>query len=288
MSKFEFIGMPEHPVTSIGLGVFDGLHIAHQHLAEQCDALLTFHPHPDLVLRKDTDLKHLTTLSELQELFRSVVALSFNKDVAQLSPTDFLDLIKSTFHPKKIVVGYDYRFGYKRQGDFDVLSKWAKENDIEAVEIQMVSRGEEAVKSGQIRRLIRAGEFETSLELLGHDYAITGTVVPGEGRGKTLGIPTANLKVDAIKLLPEPGVYSAWTRLNGSQYPCIVYIGDKPTFDTDQDKGVEVHIPNFEGDLYARELRVYLNGFIRGQQKFDSAEALVAQINTDILEIKRV
>lgn len=288
MSDHHFIGIPPHPVKSLGLGVFDGLHIAHQHLAEHCDALLTFHPHPDLVLRKDTDLKHLTTLDELQELFTSVIALSFNHDVAQLSPIAFLDLIKTTFNPEQIVVGYDYRFGHKRMGDFAVLSEWARENDVAVKEIAMFSRDNSPVKSGQIRRLIRSGNFDKALELLGHDYAITGTVVRGEGRGKTLGIPTANLKVDVIKLLPEPGVYSAWTRLNGIQFPCIVYIGDKPTFDTEQEKGVEVHIPNFEGDLYSTHCRVYLNGFIRGQEKFTSADALIHQIKHDILEIKRV
>ena len=207
MSDLNFIGIPTHPVKSIGLGVFDGLHIAHQHLAQHCDTLLTFHPHPDLVLIKDTDLKHLTTLDELQELFTSVVALSFNRDVAQLSPTEFLDLIKETFNPEQIVVGYDYRFGHKRLGDFSVLTEWGDKNGIAVKEIAMFSRDEEPVKSGQIRRLMRARDFDRSLELLGHDYAITGTVVPGEGRGKKLGIPTANLKVDAIKLLPEPVVH---------------------------------------------------------------------------------
>lgn len=288
MSDVTFIGIPPHPIKSIGLGVFDGLHIAHQHLAQHCDALLTFHPHPDIILRKDTDLKHLTTLDELQELFSSVVALSFNYDVAQLSPTDFLDVIKSTFNPERIVVGYDYRFGHKRLGDFSVLSTWASENGIQVKEIPMYTRDDTAVKSGQIRCLIREGNFEKALELLGHDYAITGTVIPGEGRGKTLGIPTANLKVDAIKLLPEPGVYSAWTRIKGVEYPCIAYIGNKPTFDTAQETGVEVHIPHFEGDLYETDLRIYLNGFIRGQKKFDSSESLVTQIKRDIQEIKRV
>lgn len=288
MSEINFIGMPSQPITSLGLGVFDGLHIAHQHLAEHCDGLLTFHPHPDLVLRKDTDLKHLTTLDELQELFPNVVALAFNRDVAQLSPIAFLDLIKETFNPKQIVVGYDYRFGHKREGDFSVLSNWAAQHGITVKEISMFSRDNEAVKSGQIRRLLRTGEFHKSLELLGHDYAISGTVIPGEGRGKNLGFPTANIRVDAIKLLPEPGVYSAWTRIDGVQYLCIVYIGNKPTFDTEQEKGVEIHIPNFDGDLYSQPVRVYLNGFIRGQEKFESAEALISQIQQDITEIKRV
>jgi riboflavin kinase / FMN adenylyltransferase len=271
------------PVESLGLGVFDGLHRGHRALTDQCDAILTFHPHPNSILKKDSDLKYLSTVDELQTLFPHLITLRFTRELSQLSARTFLDtILLEQIKPKRIVVGYDYRFGYKREGDFTFLKAWSDAHNIEAVCVSPFEDGGAPVKSGRIRHLILTGQFDEALTLLGHPYLLSGEVIKGDGRGRALGFPTANLQVSSIKLIPSKGVYAGHIEIDGQRHLCIIYIGNKPTF-SGEDKGVEVHIPGFKGDLYGRHLMVSLTRFIRGEQTFVSSDALVAQIEADLV-----
>lgn len=271
---------------SLGLGVFDGLHKGHAEIAKHCDCLMTFYPHPDLVLDRIKTCTYLTTLEELKALFADLAILRFSKDVASLLPKTFLDeIVMPHFSPKKIVVGYDYKFGYKGQGDTFYLRQWGDKNNVEIKVIEPVQQNGKLVKSGAIRDFIQKGAFNDAVNFLGHPYLLFGKVIHGNGLGRTIGFPTANLEVPSEKLLPLPGVYSAQVELEGTPYKVALHIGTKPTF-KDNKPSVEAYILDFEGDLYGKYIRLYINSKIRDIKPFPSKEALVAQIHHDVEEIR--
>ncbi len=270
----------------IGLGAFDGFHKGHQALAEQCDALLSLHPHPNVVLGKTSEFKYLTTPEELTFLYPNLKVLTFTSEIAQMSPLEFLNtVILDLFHPSKIVIGYDYRFGKKGEGDGPLLQKWALENNIDFEVIEPVKEADLPIKSGQIRQWIQENKFNTACHALGHGYPLIGTVIKGDGRGASLGFPTANLELPEEKLLPQPGVYQALLIENKTESPCIIYIGTKPTFEG-LITSVEVHIPNRSENLYSQKLTVLLTQQIRPEIKFESKDALIAQIHKDLRCLK--
>lgn len=271
---------------TLGLGVFDGLHRGHFEIAKHCDCLMTFYPHPDLVLDRIKTCTYLTTLEELKALFTNLAILRFSKDIAALQPAAFLDdIVMPHFSPKKIIVGYDYRFGYKGQGDTIYLKGWGIKNNVDVDVVQPVEHKGKLVKSGVIRDYIQTGSFNEAVDFLGHPYLLFGKVIPGNGIGRTIGFPTANLDVPGEKLLPLPGVYSAELDIDGATYKAALHIGTKPTFE-DNVPSVEAHILDFEGDLYGKVIRLYINSKIRDIKAFSSKEALIAQIHHDVEEIR--
>ncbi len=278
-------GVPETPIHTLGLGVFDGLHRGHMAIASHCQALLTLSPHPALVLGKKTSLEVLSTLPELRHLFPQVIHLPFTKEISQLEPTVFLEaLIFHQLAPKKIIVGYDYRFGVGGKGDFAFLQNWATGHGIETVQIPPYAYQGQVVKSSDIRTYLLEGQFDKAIALLGHPYLIIGNVVHGEGRGKKLGFPTANLQLPKHKLVPKLGVYAGTVLIKKESLPAIIYIGKKPTFG-EHAVVVEVHIPGFDQVLYGQDLAVFLTKKIRGEMVFSGPEALVQQIQLDLTAI---
>jgi len=277
-------GKKGRPIHTLGIGVFDGLHEGHQQILNASDALLTFFPHPVVVLGKSRDIQYLTTLRELRVFAKRLLVLKFTQSVAKLSPKDFLSMIAKTIAPQKIVVGYDFRFGYKKAGDVDVLRAWGKEQGI-AVEIipPFLDATGVPVKSSAIRKSLD-DNFAKAVSLMRHPYLIIGKVVPGEARGRKLGFPTANVKIPRHKKLPSPGVYKGYVQLrkNDSDRKCAVYIGKKPSF-SGQKVGVEVHILNYSGNLYNKIIKVFLEEKIRDEQQFKSPETLIKQIKQDLL-----
>ncbi|MGE4169380.1 MAG: riboflavin biosynthesis protein RibF [Candidatus Margulisiibacteriota bacterium] len=272
------------PRPTIGLGVFDGMHLGHQAIANLCDMIVTFSPHPDRVLGKNPTLQSLTTVAELRHLFPKVKAIRFTKALSTLSATDFLDtIILKRFNPKAIVIGYDFSFGQGRQGTLDTLKAWAAPKGIAITVIPEVQLGTTPVKSALIREALLGGDFTSARERLGHSYVITGTVVQGEQRGRTLGFPTANLVVPATKLVPSNGVYSGTCLVNHAHHNAMIYIGRKPTFGG-KTAAVEVHLLDASPTLYGKTITVFMDRKIRGEMTFGSAEELVAQIRRDIVE----
>jgi len=275
-------GLPKTQINSLGIGVFDGLHLGHRALLNHCDYLLSFHPHPDIVLKKETDLRLITTRRELRFLHPQSLFLTFNKAIASLSPYDFLNhIIKSRINPNHIVVGYDFRFGFKKMGTLDLLTSWAEEQGIKVTIIRPFTRDNIPVKSGVIRQYLRNDDFDQALDFLGHPYVIIGGVTKGEGRGRSLGFPTANIQPSALKLYPTNGVYGGHVILPSGKQKAIIYIGTKPTFNGETHT-IEVHIPNYEGNLYHKRLTVLLDQKIRGEQTFASQDDLVQQIHRDL------
>ena len=274
-------GRLAHPIDSLGLGVFDGMHLGHQAIASQCSALLTFYPHPDIVLRKKNDMKMLSSLKELRYYSKNLLVLHFSKVIAQLSAKEFLDKIVLPQQPKTLVVGYDFRFGSKKTGDISFMKSWATQHNILVIETPPICHRGIPIKSSAIRHQFQHDHFDQALELLGHPYLIMGRVIEGEKRGRTLGFPTANLAMPRYKLLPHTGVYRGKVQWSSHTYPAMIYIGNKPTFGK-YETHVEVHIPGFEGNLYGKTLKLQIEGKIRPDMRFSDKDALVAQIKKDI------
>ncbi|MBG90393.1 MAG: riboflavin biosynthesis protein RibF [Actinobacteria bacterium] len=274
------------PVRALGLGVFDGFHRAHQQLADRSDHLLTFSQHPALVLKKRSSVLRLSTLSELRYWVPSLLVLPFSMAVARLEAKAFLEtVIMPIFSPKVLVVGSDYRFGYRQQGDVAFLRAWGSEHGVDIQAVPLYSYEGTLVKSTQIRGDLAAGDLDKVRELLGHDYLMIGRVVAGDGRGARLGFPTANLSLPKDKAVPAPGVYSSYVRLDGQIWPAMTYIGHQPTFEKKLTPIVEVHLMGFKGNLYRRQLKVFLNARIRGEQRFESESDLMAQIRQDMTQV---
>ena len=267
---------------ALALGIFDGFHRGHQALADQADALVTLSPHPELLFDPNSSLRYLSTLDELRCYHPQVFALDFTSAIASLSASEFLDqVLLDQFSPSKLVCGHDYRFGKKKEGDVTLLKEWSQTHGILVSVLDEVSDSGQVFRSGAIRQLIDAGTFEAALESLGHAYLIKGTVVKGDGRGRGLGFPTANLDLDPLKCIPQNGVYRGFMITDSQKLDAIIYIGGKPTYGA-HSRSVEVHVLDFSDSLYGDDIVVGLNGFIRGEQQFDSSEALVAQIKADI------
>ncbi len=275
---------PSHCHT-LGLGVFDGIHCGHQNIIDQCDTILSFHPHPDIVLRKNSDLKYLTNATEREYLCPKMCILEFNDTIAKMTALDFLDSIVKPIQPKTIVVGYDFRFGAKRQGCIQLLREWGSQYDINCIEVQPITHTDDTIiKSSLIREQLQS-DPDHAIQLLGHPYIIQETVIRGDGRGKTLGYPTANIKIDPQKAYPKAGVYYGQVIHQKTRYNAAIYIGNRQTFDK-KDQSCEVHLFDLKKDLYNDLLTIEIHGYIRPDLKFESPEELTQQIEKDILTIQ--
>ncbi|RAP28147.1 riboflavin biosynthesis protein RibF [Candidatus Marinamargulisbacteria bacterium SCGC AG-343-D04] len=269
-------------IDSLALGIYDGFHRAHQLITKNANALLTCHPHPEIVLKKHSDLQYLSTISELRQLFPSTIVLNFTPDIAGMDPLDFLNkIILDRFSPKHIYCGHDYRFGAKQAGDVALLTRWGAQHGIHVSASPEITHRGKTVRSGAIRKLLDEGHFDDAIDLLGHPYLIHGRVVKGDGRGKSLGFPTINIDVPDRKYIPQHGVYKADILLNNTALPTIVYIGTKPTF-SPSTKTIEAHILEWDGNLYGQDIQLNLYSFIRGEMSFESPRDLINQIKTDI------
>ena len=272
------------PVTGIGLGVFDGVHLGHQALWSKCSALLTFDPHPITAL-KGIQIQRLTTIKEMQYYIPDLYVLTFNQEIAKLTPASFLDQVMThEIQPQKIVVGYDYRFGAKKAGNFEYLTEWAGKRGVSVEKIAPVNSGGFPVKSSRVRDALISGDIAQAVQLMGHSYLMIGTVIHGEGRGKVLGFPTANIQVPDNKLIPGDGVYAGSVIWQEQDHKAVISIGKKPTF-AKQGSHIEVHIPGFSEDIYGHELSLFIEKRIRDQQTFPDQDALVAQIKQDLTNI---
>jgi riboflavin kinase/FMN adenylyltransferase len=265
---------------SVGLGVFDGFHMGHREIVSKTDAILTLFPHPDRVLGKNAGMGYLSSPTELAALVPHLLIARFSSNVSQMSSDDFLRWVKTVLAPSRLVVGSDFRFGRYQAGSIDTLRDWGEREGI-SIEVQpLVNRDGVPIKSSQIREQIIAGDIESACQSLGHPYPMFGRVMQGKGMGKTLGFPTANLRVFRNKCVPPFGVYAATVHVDGGVRSAILYIGNRATLG--YGFSIEIHIPGYSGELYGTRLHGYIHRRIRGDMKFGSVEALVDQIKQDI------
>lgn len=281
--------------SAVTVGNFDGVHLGHRAIIgkviEQAKRLelpsvvITFDPHPREVIFSGRSAPAITTFAERARLIAEMgvdflVRINFTPDFAGKSADFFMSEVMDKLAPKVVVIGHDFRFGKDREGDRDFLDQAGAKYDFEVESVPVVEVDKKPVSSSRIRGLIQAGEMGEARSLLGVPFHIEGEVVRGHGRGKGLGFSTANLRREA-RLLPPDGVYAAAAEWNGHRFPAVVNIGDNPTFG-DKALSIEAHIMGFSGDLYTKRIRIALFERLRGEEKFNTPEDLVAQIEKDV------
>ena len=283
--------------TAITIGTFDGVHIGHRKILERLinsakeqdlrSTVLTFFPHPRMVLQKDSDIKLLNTLEEKQQILESIgldylIVHPFTKKFSRLSATEFVrDILVNELKAKRIVIGYDHRFGRNRNANINDLVAFGSTLDFEVEEIPAQLIDDISVSSTKIRKALEEGNIKTANAYLGYSYMLSGMVKKGKGLGKQLDFPTANLHIsEPYKLIPKNGVYVVKATWNGDPVYGMMNIGFNPTVDG-KTKSLEIHFFNFDQDLYDRKIRVELIDRIRDEVKFDSLDALREQLEKD-------
>lgn len=258
--------------------------------------LLTFDPHPRQVLNPQAKaVPLLSTFKEKQQLLAAagidhLVVIPFTPAFAALSPLDYVeDLLVNILNVHTMIVGYDHRFGAKRGGDFSFLQKVAEKFSFEVIEIPPKDMDNVHVSSTKIRQALSEGLVEKANEFLGYRFGLEGTVVSGEGRGKSLGFPTANVDVaDKSKLIPKEGVYAVSCMVNGQWQPAMMNIGTNPTFGPANKKTIEVHLLNSEENVYNCPIEIKFIRRLRDEEKFSSVGALIEQLKRDRMEVEKI
>lgn len=283
--------------TILTLGTFDGVHIGHKKILEKVNQntieqtteslVLTFFPHPRMVLEDKSEMKLLNTLSEKIELLEksgleNLVIHPFDEKFSQLTAHEFVKtVLVDQFNIKKIIIGYDHRFGKNRTANFDDLVAFGKQYDFEVEQISAQEIETVSVSSTKIRKALDEGNMKKANEYLGYDYFLTGTIIKGKQIGRTIGFPTANLKIEEdYKLIPRNGVYIVKSELNRKTVFGIMNIGFNPTVEG-QDLSVEIHYLDNNDDLYGQKISVSLIHFVRAEQHFESVFLLKEQLEKD-------
>ncbi|HEV3088814.1 MAG TPA: riboflavin biosynthesis protein RibF [Candidatus Elarobacter sp.] len=295
--------LPERPPERtfvVAIGFFDGFHRGHQAIVREAlrlrragerTAVLTFRDHPTSFLRPGQEPPMIATLEERVNAFAragidEAYVLRFDASIASMSPERFLDeTLIGRLNARAMVVGANFRFGHKRAGDVAFAREHLGARGREMVGVPNTLDGGERVSSTRIRAAVQAGDMATADRLLGAPYTVRGIVSFGAGRGHDLGYPTANVVVPPDKLLPPDGVYRATGRHDGRDYLGLVSIGTNPTFDG-RARTVEAWLLDFNGALYGEELSLREFRFVRAQQRFDSVDALIAQMRDDAATVK--
>lgn len=290
--------LPKFRNAVITIGTFDGVHKGHQQLIKRITALaggqdgesviITFHPHPRLVINpQDTSLQLLNSIEEKIALLEkygvdNVVIVPFSRSFSEQSADDYIEyfLVKN-FQPKQIVIGYDHKFGKNRSGDINLLMQMRHRFGYEVEEIQKETLEQITISSTKIRHALTDGNVGIANELLGHFYSLEGIVVKGFQNGRKLGYPTANINIsDRNKLIPRKGVYAVFVRHAGKKYGGMLSIGFNPTFSGTQ-LSIEVNILEFNKEIYGEKITIELLEYMRDEKKFDSMEALIKAIDGD-------
>jgi riboflavin kinase / FMN adenylyltransferase len=283
--------------TILTIGAFDGVHRGHRHLVESTvrrahelgcqSAVLTFDPHPDLVIHPERDRLYLTSLEERAELLADLgvdllIVMPFTRETMVLSALDFMSKVHAAVALRELWVGWDFALGRKREGDLARLRQIGQQlgYTVHPVEPFTLADGT-LISSTRIRNALAAGDLESAAMLLGRPFAIQGLVAEGDRRGRTIGFPTANIAVDQFHALPADGVYVCDAEVGGRRYGAVTNIGVRPTFDGTRRK-VEAYLLDFVDDIYGEMLRLTPRQRLRGEIKFDGIAALVAQITADV------
>lgn len=290
--------LPKIPYPVVTSGTFDGVHLGHQRILERIKetanenggetVLLTFWPHPRLVLYPDEHkLRLLSTFEEKAKLLREfgvdhLISIPFTKEFSQLSSKQFIEsVLVNSIHTKKLVIGYDHRFGKNREGSFDYLQKNSESYGFELEEISREDIEDIGISSTKIRMALETGDVGTASKYLGRDYELNGLVIKGEQIGRSIGFPTANIHVpNDYKLIPKDGVYAITVSVDNENFKAMLNIGNRPTVNGTK-KTVEAHLFDFEGNLYDKQVTIRLSHFLRNEIKFDSLDALKIQLLLD-------
>lgn len=292
------------PPTVATIGFFDGVHRGHRFLINQvkkaavknglCSALVTFPVHPRQVMQSTYRPQLLSSPKEKLELLETTgvdycILLPFTQELSKLSAREFMQLLRDKFNIRMLVIGYDHRFGHNRSDSFEDYCRYGKELDIYIVRARAYTDGEDKISSSVIRQLLKEGEVGQAAKFLGYNYYLDGTVVDGYKVGRKIGFPTANLQVDCSdKLIPSEGVYAVYVYVEGKKWAGMLNIGHRPTLNNGKDLSIEVNILHFSDDIYHKEMRIEFVKYLRPEEKYDTIDALIAQMHKDREETAKI
>ena len=283
--------------TIVTIGTFDGIHIGHQKILKNLirtannegkkSVLLTFFPHPRMVLQKENKILLLNTIKEKSSLLEKMgldylIIHPFSREFSRLTALDFVrDVLVNKLNTSRLIIGYDHHFGKNREGNIHQLKEYSLLYDFKVEEIPAQDIDDVSVSSTKIRTALKDGNLKTANNYLGYHYMLNGTVVSGKKLGGTIGFPTANLEIkEPYKLIPKTGVYIIKTHINTVLYTGIMNIGFNPTV-LGKHQTIEAHLFDFNEDLYGKEITIEFIYFLREEHKFESVEELVVQLNID-------
>jgi len=286
-----------HSPTILTLGTFDGVHKGHQKILKKLNSeankaklksiVLTFFPHPRIVLKPRSNLKLINTIKERSELLEKsgidfLITHPFDKTFSELSPEKFVkNILVDKLKIKKILIGYDHKFGKNRTAGIEDLKKFGLKYDFDVIEISAKEQNKVTISSTKIRKSIENGDFNKAKSFLGYHFNIEGLVIKGNAIGRTIGFPTANLDVsEDYKLIPKRGVYLIFSLIENKKVFGMMNIGIKPTLNNEIET-IEVNFFDWKKDLYKKQVKVYVLDFIRDEKKFTSLIKLEEQIKLD-------
>ena len=286
--------------TIITIGTFDGVHIGHKKILQKVvaeakknnltSAVLTFFPHPRFILNQNSDLKLLNTIEEKKALLNStgldaLLIHPFDQEFANLSAEEFVKkILVDQLNISKIIIGHDHRFGKNRSADINNLIQFGTKYNFEVEQISAQELNEIAISSTKIRTALNEGNINLANNYLGYPYSFSGKVIKGKQIGRTIGFPTANIEIqEPLKLLPKNGVYIVKCLVKNQEVNGIMNIGNRPTVNGTS-QSIEVHLLNFDEDIYGLEITVKMIDFIRNEQKFENLDQLKSQIQNDKIQ----
>jgi riboflavin kinase/FMN adenylyltransferase len=285
------------------VGVFDGVHRGHQQIIQKITAgahanespavILTFDPHPTSIL-SGREIKLLTLPDERADLLAQlgvdvVVTERFTRELSQVTAYDFMYWLKRQLGLKHLLIGYDFALGKGREGNAARLTEIGSELGYSVEVVPALQDESDVISSTAIRKLIAIGDVTEAAHLLGHPYSLHGPVIRGDGRGRTIGVPTANIAYPSEKLIPSKGIYACWAYVNDGRYLAAVNIGINPTFTPEkQTLSVEAYMLDFDEDIYGQDLRLEFVARLRDELTFGSVEELVKQIWEDVEDARRI
>jgi riboflavin kinase/FMN adenylyltransferase len=283
--------------TYVTIGTFDGVHFGHQKIIEKLideakkankkSVVLTFFPHPRMVLQKDVSLELINTIEERATLLEKtgldyLIIHPFSKEFSRMTALEFVrDILVNQLNISKLIIGYDHHFGKNREGNITQLTEYSHLYDFKVEEIPAQDIDDVSVSSTKVRRALASGNLKTANNYLGYNFMLNGNVVNGKKLGGTIGYPTANIDVkETYKLIPKTGVYVVKSTLDKKTVFGMMNIGNRPTVDGSH-QTIEVHFFDFNQDLYHQNLTIELIYFLRDEEKFDSVEVLIQQLKKD-------
>ena len=287
---------PQNPTVAT-IGFFDGVHLGHRFLINQVkvatsqtgwkSSVITFPVHPRQVIQSEFQPQLLSSPEEKIELLDTTgidncILLPFTRELSLLTAWEFMQLLYEKYYVRMLVIGYDHRFGHNRAETFEDYCRYGRELGIHIMQATAYTQEQDKVSSSSIRRALLAGDVSTAKKYLGYNYFLEGTVVDGYKVGRKIGFPTANLSVDfPNKLIPSVGVYAVFVHVNGQKYKGMLNIGHRPTINNGNDLSIEVHILDFQGDIYHQKIRIEFVDFLRPEMKFNSVDELISQMQKD-------
>jgi len=281
--------------TIATIGTFDGIHIGHQKILNSLarfakenslkSVVITFDPHPRKVINKKNSIELINTIEEKKEKIKTLgidylIVQKFDEKFSETEANKFVEILKNNINIKKLIVGYDHRFGKNRNADINDLKKYGKELNFEVIEIDALEIEEVNISSTKIRSAIKDGNIRLANSYLGYNFFLGGEVVKGHSRGKELGFPTANLKIDEDKIIPKNGVYLVKSKIDHQDVYGMMNIGYNPTFNN-KSKKIETHFFNLNKNLYGEIIKIELLEYIREEKRFETVDDLIQRLKLD-------